>query len=166
MSGARAWLRRHDAGDQTRQGRVVAAVDGHTLERSGLDRFTDRSVAGLEQWRLAGHDDLFRHATGLEGEVHDRLLLDGNGDAAPHTLLESWKLCFDRVGARADRRENERTVRPSDRGEGDALTFVGDRDRGAGKHASRLVLHRAEDRAGINLGTRRGRQQHQYDERR
>ena len=58
----------------------------------GLHRLADRAGAGLEQRRLAGHDDLFGHAAGLEREVDDRLLLDGDGDAAPHTLLEAWEL--------------------------------------------------------------------------
>ena len=47
---------------------------------------------------------------GWRREVDHRLLLDADGDAAPHALLEARELDFDRVGAGADGREDEGAV--------------------------------------------------------
>ena len=162
---ARAGLGRHHSGAEAGEDRIVAAVDRQVFDRAALQGLADRTAAGLEQRRLSGHHDLFSQTACREREVDDRLLLDTDRDAFPHALLEALEFDFDRVGAGADGREDVGAVVARHRGQREGLTFVGDGDRGAGKHASRLVLHRAQNRPRVNLGTRRCAEQHRDHER-
>jgi hypothetical protein len=130
ISGARG-LRRHDAGSQARDHRVIAAVDRQGLEALGLERFADRPRPRLQQRRGAGNEHLFADTTGLENEIRPNLFLNADGDAAPRFFLEPLKLDVDPICAGADRREDVGAVLARHAGQGQPLTFMRDGDGGA-----------------------------------
>jgi hypothetical protein len=161
---ARAGLRRHDAGDQAGEHRIVAPVDREVFDRSGCQRLAGRAGAGLQERRLRRHDDLIGQAARLQREIDQRLLLDADRDAAPHRLLEALELDFDRVGASANGSEDVGAVLTRHPGERERLPFMRDGDGRAGEHAPARVFDRADDRAGIHLRTRGGGEQRQAED--
>ena len=161
---ARAGLRRHDAGDQPGEHRVVAPVDRQVLDRVGFQRLADRAAAGLQQRRLRGHDDLIGQAARLQRDIDQRLLLNADRDAAAHRFLEALELDFDRVGAGADGREDVGAVLTRHRSEHEGLAFMGDGDSRAGKNTSTGIFHRPEDRSRVDLRARAGGEQQRHAE--
>ena len=112
QGSARALLGAGGARAQARERGVVAAVQGQVLDDARGERLAHLARLRLEQRHL-GHDlHRFLELSGLEADVHHRLLLEGQLDAAADRLPEAGRLHLDPVRAETDRSEDVGAVIP------------------------------------------------------
>ena len=149
---------------QASESGVVPAVQGQVLDGDRRDGVAHLAAPGLEQRDLGRHLHRLLELSRLQGDVHHRLLLEVQLDAAADRLLEALRLHLEPVGADPDRSEDVGAVLPAHPRQGERLAFVGEGDLRAGDDGPRRVLDRAQDGPGVHLGPG-GRAQQQQGER-
>ena len=154
--GAGPLLRAGRSRAQAGERGVVPAVERQVLDRGRGDRLSHLAALGLEQRNLGRDLDRLLELSRLQADVHHRLLLEVQLDAAADRLPEAGRLHLDPVRADTDRSEDVGAVRPGHPRQREGLAFVGDRDIGAADHRPGRVLDRAQDGSRVHLGQGRG----------
>ncbi len=152
-----ALLARRHAGDEVDERREVALVQRQLADRLLLDDRADFGRLGLDQRRRRDDRRHFGELADLEAGVDAGAIVDLDGDALAHVLLEAGQLDFDFIRAGVEERGDVGAVGVGDdRGDGLFADFL-DGDRGARHDLALRVGHRADDGSRRDLGGDRRR---------
>ena len=128
--------------------RIEAAALGQGVEGLGREDLAPGRVLDVDERGLADDHDLLFDGAGLQGDVHDQRLFDGQDDIVADDRAEALEAIGDGVGAGGKGEQAVNAVRVGDGGrdahEARALRL----HRDAGERRPLVVFDRADDPAG------------------